>query len=175
MDNKKRLVEVAKELNEVLGLEPQIDLKAKLKELKQKIKEASELIDFEQDDLSKETLTVLKEVSTNKISESKVKLEEKEPPKVVEEVKTKKKPTSISLQPQGRRLGEKMLYLAKLIDQGNLTRKEIISKALREFPDISKSSFQRILSNSKNEKYNKFEKLVIQNDKGILSFKEGSK
>ena len=57
----KKLQTAAKELNTALGLDPKINLKAKAKELETKIKEASELIedDDEFSDVTTEVLAIL--------------------------------------------------------------------------------------------------------------------
>lgn len=55
------LVAAVQELNSVLGLEPPILLKAKVPVLKEKIKQASELIDPAEDEFSDDTWKVLKE------------------------------------------------------------------------------------------------------------------
>lgn len=54
----------AKELNELLGIEPPIDVKLKTDVLLEKIKEAAELLeDGEDEDLSKSTQSILKQLS----------------------------------------------------------------------------------------------------------------
>ena len=54
----------AKELNELLGIEPPIDVKLKREVLLEKIKEAAELLeDGEAEDLSKSTQSILKQLS----------------------------------------------------------------------------------------------------------------
>lgn len=58
---KKQLVKAAKELNEVLGLDPKIDLTQNLEGLTQGITEAADLIEPE-DEFSQETLAVIKEL-----------------------------------------------------------------------------------------------------------------
>ena len=58
MIDEKKLRTAAKELNEALGLDPKINLKAKAKELQSKIIEAAELID-EEDEFSEVTTEVL--------------------------------------------------------------------------------------------------------------------
>jgi len=60
---KKELVSAAKELNEVLGLSPKIKTVAiKDSELEEKLKEASGLIDLDEDEITEETLATLKEI-----------------------------------------------------------------------------------------------------------------
>jgi SOS response regulatory protein OraA/RecX len=51
------------------------------------------------------------------------------------------------------------------------TRKEIIEAVMEKFPDVTKSNLTTFLTDSKNEKYQKFEKLVVENKKTkIMSF-----
>jgi hypothetical protein len=58
--------EAAKELNNVLGLEPPIDHHLLKPELAGKLREAGGLIDLEADPLSQETLAVLDELGTTR-------------------------------------------------------------------------------------------------------------
>ena len=70
------LVKAAKELNETLGLDPQINTKEKLKALISLIKEAAELIDPELDDLTLSTLSVIARIT--KVEDKEEVIEEKE-------------------------------------------------------------------------------------------------
>lgn len=56
------LVTAAEELNKVLGLDPAIDIKMKVKDLKNKMIEAGELIDPTDDEFTSETWTVLESI-----------------------------------------------------------------------------------------------------------------
>jgi len=175
------LVKAAKELNEVLGLDPQIDTKKKSKELTTLIKEAAELIDPELDDLADSTLSVVAEVTKEGETESKTVEEEevefkeskeagKEAKEAEKKKKVNKKNTNKKRIPKKGEFGEKTLFLLSLIKEGKFTRKEIIEKTLEKFPSASKSSLSTLLADSKNPKYNKFDSLVKEGKDGILSF-----
>jgi len=75
--NRAQLVDAARELNEVLGLEPEIDVKVGTGDLREKIKEAIELI-TPHDRFSEETFSVLKELGYDPQSEEAAE-EEREP------------------------------------------------------------------------------------------------
>ena len=62
---KKEVISVAKELNEVLGLDPQIDIKQGLEELKGLVLQAVDLI-LPEDDISDETMKVIEELREEK-------------------------------------------------------------------------------------------------------------
>ena len=48
----------------------------------------------------------------------------------------------------------------------------IVEKGIAKFPDLAVSSIQTMLTDGKNPKYNKFDKLVVQDENGVLSFKK---
>ena len=62
---KQDLIKVAKELNEVLGLEPAINLKADEETLKNKLEEAFELIDPKEDEFTEFTQQVIDQFNTS--------------------------------------------------------------------------------------------------------------
>lgn len=59
---KSELIVVAKELNDVLGLDPEIDVKGKVKKVQQAIIEAGQLIDPVEDEFTDETWAILEEL-----------------------------------------------------------------------------------------------------------------
>lgn len=65
---------------------------------------------------------------------------------------------------------EKVAFFKPLIESGNYTQSELVEKGVKRFPTLSKSTIQTFLVDSKNAKYNKFEKLVVSNA-GKLTFK----
>jgi hypothetical protein len=67
---------------------------------------------------------------------------------------------------------ERVDFLTPLIQSGKYTKAELVEKANKEFPDVSASTFQTMLTDAKNPKYNKFAKLVVQAEDGTLSFKK---
>jgi len=62
-------------------------------------------------------------------------------------------------------------FIISLISKGKFTKKEIIKAVIEKFPETNIPTIDTELSHGKNPKYNKFEKLVVTNDKGFLSFK----
>jgi len=167
------LVKAAKELNEVLGLDPQINTKEKPEKLIVLIKEAAKLVDPELDDLTDDTLSVIagvtkekKEVKNEKDSQKDESVDDKKEG-VQEEKKesTDKKDSS-----KGRRFGERTLFLLSLLEEGKYSRKEMIEKGMKEFPSSSRDAWGTMITDSKNPKYNKFDKLVKQRKDGTLSF-----
>lgn len=60
-----QLKSAAEELNDELGLEPQIDITADRETLRAKLQEALPLIDFENDELTESTLQVIREITAN--------------------------------------------------------------------------------------------------------------
>ena len=64
--------------------------------------------------------------------------------------------------------------MKKLIEEKKYNQKEILSLLSERFPSILRSTISTILSDSKNERYNKFEYLIkIEND--IYQFDESKK
>lgn len=61
-------------------------------------------------------------------------------------------------------------FLAELISEAKYDRKIIVEKAQQKFPDATAGSITTYLSDGKNPKYNKFDKLVVVGEDKILSF-----
>jgi len=61
-------------------------------------------------------------------------------------------------------------FLAALIAEGKYTQKELKAKGWEKFPEVAKSTIETVLVDSKNPKYNRFPKLVVKSDKGLLAF-----
>ena len=61
-------------------------------------------------------------------------------------------------------------FFQKLIEEGKYTQKELVEMAMTEFPHLSKSTFQTVLTDCRNPKYNKLPKLVLRDENGILYF-----
>jgi uncharacterized membrane protein YgaE (UPF0421/DUF939 family) len=66
---------------------------------------------------------------------------------------------------------ERVDFLTPLIASGKHTKADLVEMASKEFPDVSVSTLQTMLTDAKNPKYNKFKKLVVQNEDGVMSFK----
>lgn len=86
MFSEKQLRATAAELNEVLGVDPAINVKGKIGVLTEQVTEALELIDTESDKFSDETMSVIKELKPDLYPTEEVEEVEEE----VEEVSVKK-------------------------------------------------------------------------------------
>ena len=146
MATRNDLMLVAKELNNVLELEPKIKIgrKHNSKEvLLTAIKEAISLVE-KGDKISRKTQTILE--GLNLIFNKPGKLKEK------------------------RGVGEVKNFIGNLLKEGKWKRKEIIGQTIKQFPDRLPSTIGTLLSDSKNFDYNKFDSLVIENENRIMSF-----
>ena len=67
---------------------------------------------------------------------------------------------------------DKVAYFAPLIESGKYTAKELTAMALAEgrFPKLTESTIRTFLTDSKNPKYNKFDRLVVKTEDGKLTF-----
>jgi hypothetical protein len=68
-------------------------------------------------------------------------------------------------------MADRVAFLTPLIEKGKLTKTQLVEKAHEKFPDLAISSLQTMLTDAKNPKYNKFAKLVEQDENGVLTFK----
>lgn len=193
IEKMKKYIEVAEELNKVLGCKPPIDVEEVEKEdLIDDIKEAAAMIDTDEDSISKRTITVLEELGVwinqdedeNEEDEKPIKKDsepedededteedaepedEDEEPEVEEKPK-KKKPVKVVKNAAQLKVD----FFTPFIEKGKLTKAELIEKGVKEFPKLSKSTLITFLTDAKNPKYNKFKKLIIQNEKGVMTFK----
>ena len=66
---------------------------------------------------------------------------------------------------------EKVAFFAPLIGKGKYTKAELVEKGIEKFPHLTASTLQTFLTDAKNPKYNKFDEVVVQDEKGVLSFK----
>ena len=130
------------------------------------------------DKLSKEAVAIFAEleISPAPEKESKKESEVKDENEKVESKATsktkEKKEGKKSTKSTGKKvsLSSKIDFFAPLIKQGKHSQKELTELGVKEFPTITGSTIRTFLTDSKNEKYNKFNKLVIINKKGNLSF-----
>lgn len=67
---------------------------------------------------------------------------------------------------------DKVAFFAPLISEGKFTAKELTEMALAAFPKMTESTIRTFLTDAKNVKYNKFEKLVVLNEEKKLAFAE---
>jgi hypothetical protein len=91
-----------------------------------------------------------------------------QPSKTLEETDAKPRRKRVS----SEEIKERNNFIESLITAGEYTKVEIIEKVLAKFTNISKSSIQTILVDSKNPKYNKFKNLAIESEDKIMSFKK---
>ena len=81
------------------------------------------------------------------------------------------KPKEIVTQPKPKEVSAHRAFMADLIGKGKFTKKEILEKTAERFPKITTSTISTILSDSKNPKYNRFDKLVEENaETKVFSF-----
>jgi hypothetical protein len=60
--------------------------------------------------------------------------------------------------------------LTPFIEKGNKTKKELMEIGHENLPHLSDSTLSTVLTDAKNPKYNKFEKLVKVTEKGMYVF-----
>ena len=151
------LEKVAKELNKILGLEKPDALafskKGGIESLKSDILEAAKEL-TEDDDVSKFTLGILKDLKSPSKKKEEKKEVKKEEKKVVE-----------------KKIGEtKTEYIISLIKENKYTCKEIIQKTQSKFSEFSKASTASFLSHIKNPKYSLKGKVIKISKTGIIGF-----
>jgi hypothetical protein len=61
-------------------------------------------------------------------------------------------------------------FMTPIIAKGKSTKKEIADACAEKFKEMNASSINTLLTDAKNPKYNRFEKLAVVNEKGIYSF-----
>jgi hypothetical protein len=64
----------------------------------------------------------------------------------------------------------KVAFFAPLIQEGKFTADELTKMALEAFPKMTESTIRTFLTDAKNVKYNKFEKLVVLTADKKLAF-----
>ncbi len=183
---KELLIKAAEELNEVMGLRPPIDTNEDEETIKEKILKALELRE-EEDEFSPEVEKVfdqLEEDTDNEVDEviedeEELENEELEEEEETDKVKEKKKAKKAKVKKEKKANNKnndhdnrltRLSFIESLISEGKYTRKEIMEKALKQFPHMSKATVHTILSSSKNPKYKKFKRLAIEDERGVMSF-----
>src|SRR5690606_11426547 len=68
----------------------------------------------------------------------------------------------------------KVAFFGPMFEEGNLTAKELLAKALEsgKFPKLSESTLRTMITDSKDPKYNIFPKLVVKGADGKLSYQK---
>ncbi|KKM66286.1 hypothetical protein LCGC14_1482690 [marine sediment metagenome] len=85
--------------------------------------------------------------------------------------KTTPKKAAAPKEKKPRAVSAVKLFISDRIGEAKWTKKQIVDKAVAKFPDKSISTAQTYISDGFNEKYCPFDKPVVKNDEGILSFK----
>jgi len=67
-------------------------------------------------------------------------------------------------------LAEKIDFFTPLIKSAKYTQKDLVELAVKEFPKLTKSTFQTFLTDGKNDKYSKFKPLLATNADGKMIF-----
>lgn len=184
------LAKAVQELQKVGDFEPPMKTKGKSeKELEALLKEAAAELSPE-DTLSKETQAIFKElkITVGEAPEAEEEEEEEEEEEAAgeeeeeEEAKDEKPakkekaaaPAKKAKSESDVRLSsdQKIEFFSPLIQSGKYTAAELVAKVNEKHPGVSESSIKTFLSDSKNEKYNKFPKLVVAAEDGKLSFKK---
>ena len=158
------LIDVAKELNEVLNPDPHIKtgVKATLGQLTDEITEVAEELE-DGDILTQSTVDMLMEMEVDVPAKIKIKGAKKG--------SAKKAPAQKGSEGKARQKNDIILFITVIIEKDRMDRKGIIAMCEKKFPDVAPSTFGTILSDSKNPKYNRLKKLVIEKKDGTLGFK----
>jgi len=167
-ERKALFIDVAKELQDLCEFEPPIDTKGKTEDqLKLLLKEAYVTL-LPDDELTDEATAVFDHLGLGDEAEEKEEAEEEEEA-VMKVEKSEKKETA---KPRTRvPKAEKIAFFTPLISKGKSTRDQLIEKGMKKFPSLTKGAIATMLTDAKNPKYNQFEKLVVVDSKGNLSFK----
>lgn len=174
----------AQELNEVLGLQPPISPDMDETLLKWAILEAMELIDYENDVFTDDTLDVFKALTKEKNSKKAEKASGKgKPAAVPAKEKNEPIPPSVS-EPKGgpaepaspdapakKRVGvggvpkqAKVDFLTPLLKSGKHTSAELVEMLVKQFPTLTKSSAQTFMSDARSAKYTAFSTPVTMDE-----------
>ena len=156
------LIAIANNMNKVMGLVPPIDTKAEQDILNDLIADAAKEVLME--DKSLLNIATWGYLNSNGLIEH-LCLKKKPAKKPAE----KKKPSPI---PKNKKpTKERMIRIGALIAESKYTAKEIVKILNNEFDMFTPSSHSTVISDSRNVKYNKLPKLVIQDpETKVLSF-----
>ncbi len=173
---KKEVVSVAKELNKVLGLDPQIDTKQNLETLKDLVLQAADLIEPE-DEISEKTTKIIEELREEKAAaepeeedegepeedaddngaeddESEDEEEEDEDSEDDEEAEEVEKPVKKDKKTK-KDVGKKENKIPKKEkNKGSLTKKEVVLQSLKKGMTIEQMA-QRIVDDGIDDDYGK--------------------
>lgn len=161
------LIDAAKDLNKILGLEPPIDAMWETEEIRESIIQAGSLVDIT-DKLKDKTWRILlgaKGLPKELEKSIRHRLFQNHP-----SVAFVEKPSFEKKRKKEKKSLEYREFLYSLILEGKYTRDEIIERMKDKYPSYSSSYIRGIISDGKNPKYNPFKELILE-EKGILSFK----
>lgn len=153
---KKEVVSVAKELNKVLGLDPQIDTKQDLETLKNLVLQAADLIEPE-DKISKKTTTIIdelrKEVAMSEREEDEeeevadIKDDSDEAEEDEEEGAEEEEEEEIKTEPQKK--SGVIASIAEMIEKAGkkgITKEEILTNLVKRFPERQEKSMKNTIN-----------------------------
>jgi len=178
------------EEEEALSLKEQIEEAITISDLKEIIKNNEEFASlrktvkgkFNLDDLVSEMMAIIepKKAKTTGKKET-VKEPVKETKKEVAPVAKKEtaKTTPAKAEKPKKIVGaakvttaDRIAFIAPFIAKAKYNKKELLEMMVEKWPDMPIGGHQVILTDCKNPKYNKFEKLVVSNEVGVFSFKK---
>ena len=169
-------IKTASEINDVLGLQPSINLEVSIDILHSLIKKVGYLItcsDNFSDDVTKylleldclpEDVATLFDMKLNFVVE--------------EEKKTKrnagKKDTQLDVEVKDKRKVRKphLIRLEQLISEGKYTAIQIITIIMSENSELKKDTIANYIRSTKSEKYTQFQYVAIEDLQGVLRFDE---
>lgn len=171
------LVKAAQELNEVMGLVPPINTEEDVSSLRSKILKALEFRE-EGDEFSPEVEEVFEKLLNNEENEENIEeVEQKEETKKEKkeeekEEKVEKPRTKVKdLKKKNKEFSKEWKqFVYACIESGRFTKREIVAMTLEKYPVLNKGSIQVLLSDAKNPKYTKFDRLMVENEHGVVSF-----
>ena len=128
-----------------------------------------ELLKDEEEEAQKKA----EELHKKNIADAPVRTSRSSAPAAEDKGKGKDKPEKKAADPGKKTtLAEKIDFFTPLIKSGKYTQKDLVELAVKEFPKLTKSTFQTFLTDAKNKKYSKFPKLVISGEDGFLTFEK---
>lgn len=153
---KKDIVVAAKDLNKVLGLEPQIDIKQDLETLKSLVLQAADLIEPE-DKISKKTIALIdalqEEITMSEPEEDEeeevadIKEDSDEAEEDEEEGAEKEEEEEIKTEPQKK--SGVIASIAEMIEKAGekgITKEEILTNLVKRFPERQEKSMKNTIN-----------------------------
>lgn len=170
--SKEELIVSCVELNDVLGLSPQIDITLDYDILLKIINKVAPLVAIN-DNLSDSTIAILLDVGG--LSDEVASIFEK---KISISFSDVSRPAVIDKEPvvanesSPRRRKPHMSRIEELIAEGRHTSNQIVTIILSEFPTLKKDTISNYIRSAKSEKYTQFGHVAIEDINGVLRFVE---